>query len=184
MKNKRIRGLSLPGWLIWFILTATFSVIGLSYAAWQDQLTVNVTASTGKVDLAITDCWFIKDVPNGNIPDGQKKPTPQINWDGKTISISIEDARPGYNVWFGYTIANRGSLPVRLTAVNQGSFPKKSGNNLIDPGTIKVQHSLDKYVLEPGESTTGEIHITIQGMEENAEYNFYFSLDFIQWNIS
>lgn len=155
--------------------------MGLSLAAWQDQLNVYGIASTGSIDVAFTRCELIKmEADRSNTPV-LPTTTAQITCDGQNIyidmEIGIENAQPGLNVWFEYEIENRGSLPVTFqTSAN----PKK----LLYPGTLKVENSLLKEVLESGETATGEIHLTIQGVKENSEYNFLLGLDFMQWNFA
>jgi hypothetical protein len=177
LKKNRFKSHILPGWLIWFTLTAIFSFMGLSLAVWQDQLTISGTASTGKIDLVLTECWIIKQEANRVPPDVLTDTTARIECDGKKIFIDIENTHPGYNVWFGYKIVNQGSFPLKLQAT---SNPVK----LLIPGTMKLSNTLSTTVLDVGESATGVIHITIKGVDELSEYNFELSVDFIQWNFS
>jgi len=171
VRNKGAKKLILPGWLFCFTLTAVFSVLGLGYAVWRDQLAINVTASTGKIDPVVTRCWLDN---HSKTPDGLKNPTFRIDWDEKTISILIEDAYPGYNALFAYEIVNRGSLPLRL----QSLFPEPE--ILLEPGAIVLGNTLTPEVLKSGETATGCIQITIQDVAEPGRCSFSFSLDFVQ----
>ena len=155
--------------------------MGISQAAWQDQLDIRGTASTGSIDVAFVRCDLTKmEADRRNTP---VLPTTiaNITCDGQNIyidmNINIKDAHPGLNVWFEYEIENRGSLPVKFqTSAN----PKK----LLYPGTMKVENSLSKDVLDSGETAIGKIHLTIQGVKENSEYSFLLNLDFMQWNLT
>ena len=152
--------------------------MGVGLAAWGDELQIHGNVTTGHLELAFTDCWFIKQVADRKPPGGLDPTTAQVYCYSDHINIEIEDAYPGYNAWFGYEIENRGTLP----AAFQASF--KTSSEYLVPGTLQVKNTLTKGVLESGETATGEIHITVMGVEEEETYDFSLELEFKQWNLA
>lgn len=153
--------------------------MGMSLAAWQDQLDIRGTALTGNMDVAFINCRLIKIEADRRRTPVLPTTTARITCDGQSIYLDVEidiaDAHPGLNIWFEYEIENRGSLPVKLQTATDP-------NKLLYPGVLKVENSLSKNVLESGETASGRINLTLQKLKENSEINFLLRLDFVQWN--
>ena len=70
------------------ILLIALSTLGLAYGAWTDQLNINGTASTGTFDVKMDLLWYAAEVPGC---------TAAISADGKTLTVTIANAYPGYD---------------------------------------------------------------------------------------
>lgn len=151
--------------------------MGFTLAAWQDELKIRGTVTTGYIDVAFTDCWIIKMEADRRPTDALVTTTADVRCDGSNLYIDIEDAHPGFELWIGYKITNWGSLPAVCVT------PNKPPVAYLRPGTFKVNNSFTPEVLKGGESASGVMHITVQGIKEESEHDFSLQLDFKQWNM-
>ncbi|MGI6128974.1 MAG: hypothetical protein ACOYEO_02620 [bacterium] len=167
LKPRRKRRSSAPVFIIWLTLTLALGMMGVAVAAWQDGIGVSGIVSTGDIDPVFT--W---------VSDGAS-----IRNGGKTISISIEDAYPGQSFCFGYTITNRGSIPVSLYNVHVDA----------DYGLEVDSRLFRDFIGGDGDEADGELYIQVGEVEEDLEesdtthffetYRFDLNLTFRQWNI-
>ncbi len=150
------------------MLTLALSLIGLSVAAWQDGLSATATTATGDINPVFTDCDIKYEYGTGDA---------YASFNGKTLSIEIEEAKPGYTVTFEYEVENQGSVPVVFDVVLDYSTLGIEVTNTPPP----------KSVLEKdGDSVVGYVTVTVG---ENVEPGSYYDgiglvLSFKQWNLT
>lgn len=139
-------------------------MMGVAVAAWQDGIGIGGTVSTGDIDPVFT--WASKGADICN--------------NGKTLSISIDDACPGEDFMFDYTVTNRGSIPVHLYDIDVDA----------DDG-IEVDNRLfQDFIGSDGDCADGELTIKVGEVGEDLEesdtpyhsqtYSFDLSLTFRQ----
>jgi predicted ribosomally synthesized peptide with SipW-like signal peptide len=108
------------------LLIILFSLIGGAYAAWSDTLTVSGTATTGHMDVIITEARAANldgRIVNGSIAvpyvySGEGNGV--ISADGKSATMSVVNIYPSnFNTYqnFQIRIRNNSSIPVKLDSV-------------------------------------------------------------------
>ncbi|NMB97779.1 MAG: hypothetical protein GYA02_14400 [Clostridiaceae bacterium] len=102
-KNRKYKYLSKPLFIASSIITLNF--LGISYAAWNEDVVMNVSMSTGYINPYFSDCRIVDKVPQeeGGL-------TAVISSDGQSIEIRGTVER-GYEGILYYTISDNGSVP-------------------------------------------------------------------------
>jgi uncharacterized membrane protein len=151
----------MQGWLLWFALTAAFSLMGVGMASWQGGLTVGVSVATADFDV-----YFV-DVNGQSLDSGAKT---------KTISFNINDVEPGDASNYSYSVKNASTIPVSVNITYN-----------VDAG-LEILPVPQSFEIEPGETVTKNISIKVP---ENTEYSteetpvdfhFQMALEVSQWN--
>lgn len=146
--------------LLWALALA-----GVAGAAWVDEVTVKGTVATGFTDVVFTAARVEKVTGMGH---GRATVEPG----GRTLSIEMEDAWRGTQLWVSFQVQNRGTIPV----VAAPDIP------LVPRLTVRVEKSPPP--LAPGETGEGVLLLTVgndlpAGAEITAEG---VVLNFRQWN--
>ena len=81
-----------------FILMITLGTMGLAYGAWSDTLYVNGNVSTGTFDVVMDYMYYDYDVAGCSA---------SISADGKTLTVAIANAYPGFHCGGGVSIKIR-----------------------------------------------------------------------------
>lgn len=197
------------------ILVLALGLIGGAYAAWTDQLVVNGTVATGDIDVVFTSAESNDpadtDDPASPADDPKDVGSTEVSLseDGKTMTVTIENAYPGYVSKIDYEVTNNGSVPVKL---QNKTIDVVSG----DPAGLEVDNNfcwrcflkalgwsdecLDWFgyvctcetptpVLEIGSQIhaddifVGTIgHVVTDDAAQNASYTYTITYDFVQWN--
>lgn len=154
------------------VMVFALALSGIAYAAWTDTLYINGTVATGNLDA-----MFIPATnPTDNDPSGCDVGTVAAeigdltgDTDGDSgtadkLTVTLDNAYPGYIATIPYTIQNTGSIPVKLSeitlsGVDAGAL-SVTGQDLTHPQTIAkngtVSGSLVVEVLDGAdESMTG-----------------------------
>ena len=166
--KKRRKNNFIQGWLLFFTLTAIFALMGVGMAAWQDGLNIFGKVSTGEFNPV-----FKRVDTFGNQPGSVN---PSISSNGKLISVYINDAEKNDVYKLKYTIANEGTIPLRLEV--------DGGNKDSDSGLGILSNTLPRKTLESGESVEGKLRIKLDcSVDERTRYDFDIELFFQQWNM-
>jgi predicted ribosomally synthesized peptide with SipW-like signal peptide len=193
------------------ILVLALGLIGGAYAAWTDQLQVNGTVATGDIDVVFTSA--VSNDPAGTDDPASPEDDPKdvgvtevsLSEDGKTMTVTIDNAYPGYVSEIDYAVTNNGSVPVRL---QNKTIDVTSG----DPAALEVDNGCLRCWLEEngfprllwvwmecrcGEDNVLEIgsqihdgdtfigtisHLVTDAAEMNGSYTYTITYDFVQWN--
>lgn len=154
-------------------MTLALSMIGIGTAAWQDGIGILGVISTGDIDPVFID-FYEADGINDAV-------CISISDDRKTVSISMEEVCPGDTMVFNYTVANKGSVPVRLKLATLGN----QNDSAI---TIANEFPADSFIDGLGDSVSGRLTISVndemEELLENTTYTFGLELLFQQWNIT
>ena len=158
----------LRGWMLGFALTACFAVMGLSLAAWQENLPVGGTVHTGDIAPYFQQVHILDHLSaRGEI-------SLYFEDKGQRIFLTICDAHPGDLYGIEYRISNGGSVPVNLDLVYKSSM-----------AGFTVKNTLPQGVLEKGEIACGEFTIKVDdSVEELSNYPYAFEVELVfkQWN--
>jgi hypothetical protein len=92
-----------------FLVVAALATMGLAYGAWTDQLQINGSVQTGRLDVQLQVAGFDADQNGGcayTLGDGNN-----------TISIEADNATPGMVCWTLLEVVNNGTIPVLIESV-------------------------------------------------------------------
>lgn len=162
-------------------------VIAGAVAMWSDTLKINATIKTGEVKVKFSD-WTCSD--SGSDPQAQgfhneeRKDVASCNVnveasDGEgnpiKLSVTLDNAYPGYSVNVTFNVDNIGTIPVKLLNYNIIG---------VDGNALWVSLSVPEDTqIDSGGSSTYTLHITVlQNAAESSKYTFEVDLTFAQWN--
>lgn len=193
------------------VLVLAFGLIGGAYAAWTDQLQVSGTVATGDIDVVFTSA--VSNDPEGTDDPASPEDDPKdvgctevsLSDDGKTMTVTISNAYPGYVSQIDYAVTNNGSVPVKL---QNKTIDVVSG----DPAGLEVDNGCVRCLMQKlgfpswmwkwlpccceednvleigsqihgGDTFVGTItHVVTDDALENADYTYTITYDFVQWN--
>lgn len=210
-RKKRRKKSIMQGWVLWFVLTFSFSLMGISMAAFQSNILFVGSVGTAEcfVELESDPLLYsleLADRGQQNKTKGEHavEPkskilthdivinaidtagndnvlvniiTPQLravisDYENKNIEMTIVNAYPGDVYRLSYGIANKGTIPVIVTAIISN---ENQGLSISDSNIIK---------LEPGASEYEELTIKVnKSVTEQESYSFKVQLLYEQWNI-
>ena len=100
-----------------FVLLVGLAAMGIAYGAWTDTLTINGNVETGTFGVE-----FETPVVNNN---AHSFATCQaaLSGDNKILTITIENAYPGFDCNMTAGIENIGSIPARVTGFHSTADP-------------------------------------------------------------
>lgn len=166
MHYRSIRTVRNSFWqIICIVMVLSISSAGISLARWQDG-----TESTGTVTTGTLNAEFSQVQLEGDLPF-LCQVDPQIDSDGKTLTINVDDAYPGCVIKIKYTITNSGSVPARyeLEAADY------------DSDFVKVVNQFPDEVLEGnGGSAEGSLSLNVNTVPEGESYDLQMALRFKQ----
>jgi hypothetical protein len=90
------------------ILLIALSTLGLAYGAWSDQLNINGTVTTGTFNVSMDYIYYDYDVAGC---------TAALSADGKTLTVTVANAYPGYHCGGGVSIRNLGTVPAKINGL-------------------------------------------------------------------
>ncbi len=173
--------------LITVLALFVLATMAIAYGAWTDSLEIHGTASTGTLNVHFTEVTATDNETAGmeevgtcsaNIVD--QSSDPEAN-DSDRVEVLIENAYPGYTCTLTGTIANNGTIPVKLSSVvfDPTDLASKAALDFEAPGFTAP--NVD--VIEDGASVTGEITLTPTATAaEGASYSGTITLTFVQVN--
>jgi predicted ribosomally synthesized peptide with SipW-like signal peptide len=177
-------------------------VAGFAYAAWSETLTVSGTVKTGSVDAKFDkamsnngDDWEDPPPPEGKLDpcelgtwtnwnkwSGNRyaydvaETKVEISRDGKTLTITIENAYPGYYPGVGFLVKNTGDVPIKFSSISI-----TGDTSVLD---IKYGGPVFSEVIEKGKTEWGYIAIKVtDNAVEGATYTFTVTIEFKLWTL-
>ena len=145
--------------------------MGLSLAAFQSDLLIKGTFTTGTVEVSYEDCWFTIE-QKGQQPRGAAS----ISCSGNSLNVTIEDAEPGFQVTYYFEIENFGTLPVKLNGYDVSDSTM--------PDNIELKNLNFPDLIQGGASETGSFTLHVKGQVDEGEYDFNLSLHYILQNFA
>ena len=104
------------------ILVLVLAITGVAYAAWTANVTINGTVNTGTFKLEFGDNPSSNDSGTSNDPGysanvAQTEVTREA--DNLSLTVTVNNAYPGYHATITYTLKNAGSVPLKVTSVQK-----------------------------------------------------------------
>ena len=160
MKIKGKRKMHRSIWqILWITLVISISSAGVSVAAWHDGTQIMGTVTTGSIKPLFTNVYVVDQSPN----DSSCTVFPEIKTDDKTMTLTVNNAHPGYQAQLRYEITNKGSVPVRYV-------PEESAD--YESGIVKVVNQFHQEVLEEdGGNAEGTLTLIIDAIPEEDTYD-------------
>ena len=161
--------------LLFLVLTLVLGSMGVGYAMWDKTLDINGTVNTGEVNLEILSAS--SDDPPGAIDPGKDKDvgctTAVIDDGGQSITVTVTNGYPCYEVYVHFTVHNSGTIPVKLQLVTLTAPPEI---------TLSGWNSIGEQI-DPCERSDNTIHLHVKQIaDENATYTFNVEFYYVQWN--
>ena len=162
--------------MICLALVLSLGTVGIAFAFWSETLTISTTASTGYLQLELTNI-----VPsNSNITCEQTGGGPE--YDFTEFTITVTDAYPGYVGRVTFDVENTGTIPARICVGTSQVFPPSWALVHIDDVLV-----FGTQPMMPGESYLDryiEVEIPAPGDDcpENASFSFTLTIEAVQWN--
>lgn len=139
------------------VLVLCAGAIGAGYGAWSETLIINGTAEVGTVDAEFT--WA-----SGN-------ETCQISGVGSNeLTVTVPASEGCYVI--DYTLENTGSIPVKISSINDITEPA-------GVTTVGITGMAVDVVMDAEDSTGGTISIWVDGEDE---YTVTVTVEVTQWN--
>jgi len=152
----------------------TMLIVGTAYALWSETLTIDGTIDTGDIDTV-----FENVVTSDSEPCDKdvSSITAELGADGKSITVTIDNAYPCIDYILEFDIVNYGSIPVHVMV---------SFDDLPDCMTFTMNPDLfNDY--EQIESDGDSVHVVLtihlsNNCDQDASYSFTIELTAGQWN--
>jgi len=145
--------------ILWIALVLSICSAGISAAGWQDGTQIMGTVTTGSIKPLFTNVYVVDQNPN----DSSWTVYPQISEEGRTMTLTVHNAHPGYQAQLKYKITNEGSIPVRYLPEEPADY---------EPGIVKVVNQFYQEVLEEdGGTAEGTLTLIIDAIPEEDTYD-------------
>jgi len=161
------------------VLLIALASLGLAYGYWSDTLYVNGNVTTGTFDVSMDYMYLDWDAGPGCVAD--------VSDDGKTLTVTITDAYPGYHCGGGVSIRNLGTVPAEINGLVEvtndvpAAFRGGAGLVFMTNASAAQVHSGESFVLAAGATGGGVMwDFTIPASETGHEGETYsFSYTFL-----
>jgi len=153
-----------------FGLALAVIVLGVALAMWSETLYVHVTVNTGYVDVSISaQCVEAQEA------EGKDVGSCEVEVVDNSVTVTIDNAYPGYTVDVYLTVKNDGSIPVKLLS---------SSISGVDESALSVTLTKPANTqIDPGCTSTYTLHIEVlEDAEQDSSYSFTVTLEFANWN--
>src|SRR5690349_11464523 len=114
------------------ILLIALSTLGLAYGAWTDTLNINGNVTTGTFDVRM-DYMYLESAAAGC--------NAAISADGKTLTVTVADAYPGYSCAGGVSIRNLGTVPAKINGLVPVNNSVPATFTITPPGLVYMTNT-------------------------------------------
>ena len=126
------------------ILLIALATLGLAYGSWTDQLNINGTVGTGTFDVRMDSLYMDFAAPGCDAA---------ISADGKTLTVTIANAYPGYSCAGGVSIKNVGTVPAKINGLVQVTNTVPAAFTTTPPGLVYMTDATGNVVPAGGSFT-------------------------------
>jgi hypothetical protein len=126
------------------ILLIALSTLGLAYGAWSDTLYINGNVTTGTFDVRMDHLYLDYAAPGCNAV---------ISADGKTLTVTVDGAYPGYSCAGGVSIKNLGTVPAKINGLVQVTNTVPATFTTTPPGLVYMTDGVGNVVPTGGSFT-------------------------------
>jgi hypothetical protein len=194
---------------LFFGLIIGLAALGVGYGLWSDELEINGTVTTGKLDARMTlgEVDQGQYVNNGHNDDleaedkdvgectAQLIAGPQLSTANDTfdtgpdkVEISVTNGYPSFHCYVEVDVKNAGTIPIKVHAPGVFLVTPPANANAADIHVELHNCWTNDLQLEPGEDTVTQypdcvVHIHVeQSADENATYSFLATIFAHQYN--
>ena len=165
---------------------AAMALVGIGYAHWTETITISGTVDTGELDCGWS--WETGWDTESDEKDVSSISAEGVDEDGDgdydELVVTINNAYPCIHYYLPIDIKNTGTIPGEIASIDIDTSGLPSGS------TVEIQEDPDKdpdigvdVQIDPGEEAYGILHVHLpQDAEENTDYTFTVSVEFVQWN--
>lgn len=162
--------------LLCFLILLALGSTAAGYAMWDKTLYIDGTVNTGEVNMEILS--VASGDPSGFVDPGKDKDvgctTATVDPGKQSVTVTVENGYPCYEVYVHFTAHNNGTIPVKLQDIIV--------NNASACITVQGWDSMGEQV-DPCENRDNTIYIHVeQCAEELATYTFTVEFYYVQWN--
>jgi hypothetical protein len=152
--------------LLLIVLVVALGSLGVAYAAWAQDLTIENTVNTGYISASFAD-YSVGTDPYADLSaviEGSGATDADLNSLNDELNVTIDDAYPGFSQTIYFKVVNNGTVPFYLTPdaaiVKHGSdvvtniatvTPDISDAVIVEPAATSDWYSYYLYI--PGEGT-------------------------------
>jgi hypothetical protein len=152
--------------LLMLALVIALGSLGVAYAAWAQDLTIENTVNTGYISASFAD-YSVGTDPYADLSaaiDGSGAQDAKLDLLNDELNVTIDDAYPGFSQTIYFKVVNNGTVPFYLTpdaaVVKHGSdvvtniatvTPNISSAVIVEPTATSDWYSYFIYI--PGEGT-------------------------------
>lgn len=160
------------------VMVLSFVLMGVAFAAWTENITINGTVATGNYDVTFTSA--ASNDAGVTVDQGKDRNVgvteATIAADSKSITVTGTNAYPGYNATLTYKVKNTGTIPVKVNAANVVIPAASDGKITVtasDPAGV---------VLDPDGEYTGTVLATVtDAAAESTGYSYTVTVTTAQW---
>lgn len=168
------------------ILVMTLSFTGIAFASWTETLTFTGSVTTARLNLRVSTVYGAIE-ENDPLDVGSVSVTPVGSLGGnvQTISLTVENAYPGYSASVAIRVQNTGDIPARFVGFKLNDNPISYSETLgwtDSLGTIDFQGWDSEGEMLPVSSTHSySLTLTVTGeAQPDTDYTFTVGIVFEQ----
>jgi hypothetical protein len=160
-KRNRFSRLGMVG----ITLLVALCVIGVSYAAWTDEISIYETASLGYIELVLSPgaCSDLEITCSVSAPH--------------TLVVTLTNPQAG-NYTCGFTITNTGTIPVKIQSIVPSSVPAGVAVSVLG---VTEGTQIEQAGVHP-DSFDGAVMVAVQ-QSCGGTFSVNVDFSFVQWNM-
>jgi len=109
------------------VILIAMSLTVMSYASWTETLTINNVVNTATVNLTFYFVSYPIEFDPLNAATSNVNPCGYVTGDVDVITLTVENAYPGYEVMIFFQVKNIGTLPVKFLGFSLNGMPASYG---------------------------------------------------------
>jgi len=109
------------------IILIAMSLMVMSYAGWTETLTINNTVNTATVNLTFYFVSYPIEFDPLDAATSNVNPCGYITGDVDSITLTVENAYPGFEVMIIFQVKNIGTLPAKFLGFSLNGVPASYG---------------------------------------------------------
>lgn len=153
------------------------ATVGVGYAMWDKTLYIDGTVNTGEVNLEIMSAS--SDDPPGATDVNKDKDVGctevAVGADKQSITVTVTNGYPCYEVYVHFTVHNNGTVPVKLQDI---IITNPNPSAITVSGWNAIGEQIDPDVRR---DNTIWLHVE-QEADELTQYTFTVEFYYVQWN--
>ncbi len=157
------------------VMMLALGAVGIAFAGWGQELSMDGTATTGTVQLEFTGCVTSDNEAPGMDTGSTTAQCLDIDGDGveETLQVDIQRGYAGYAGIVDFEVRNAGTVPVHVSEI---LLPGPVNGIAFDVTGITVGDQ-----IHPGDTLAGRLTIELE-TQVSGVYEFALSIVAVNWN--